>query len=1040
MLTDLRCESRIDPIGLGETAPRFSWRWRAERRGERQTAWQVLVAASPEALAADRGDRWDSGRVDGDASNQIAYAGTALASRARCWWKARAWDRDGRATPWTPPASFELGLLSGSDWQARWIALDATRPPLTSFAGAQWIWHGDAAGAEPGGSRWARRRFVIAGTPRRAELLFSVDDQVRWYVNGTLVFNSVGQGYSWQVPVTLDLKPHLKPGENVIAAELIGWKPERDANGLAANLVVDADAPLALVSDASWRTTADKADGWASPAHDDRAWKPARVVAPFGAGRWGDLKQKKVNPGVHLRGAFRCAKPVARARLHATALGCYVPHLNGQRVGDEHFAPGWTDYHTRVQHQTWDVTALVRAGDNAVGATLGEGWFAGHLAHVGRNVYGDLPKLRMQLEIEHDDGTRTVVASDGSWRGAAGAILESDMLMGETYDARVALPGWSAPGFAATGWTAPTVHDVATTVEPQRDPPVRAMIELPARARTQPTPGTWIHDLGQNLVGWARLRVAAPAGTRVQLRFAEMLNPDGTMYVANLRTARATDTYVCAGGGVETWEPAFTFHGFRYVELTGLPGEPFDDAVTGIVVHTDTPPTGALATGHALVDQLASNILWGQRGNFLSLPTDCPQRNERMGWTGDAQIFARTAAYHMDVASFFAKWLVDVVDGQRADGAVHDVAPWVAGVGDGNHAWADAIVIVPHVMWQCYGDLRIAGRAWPGMVAWIEHCRRESTDLVRPATGYGDWLSIDAETPKEVSSTAYFAWSTGLMAELAQALGKTDEAESYRRLHAQITTAFNRAFVKADGAIHGDTQAAYAFAIRFGLLPEALVPAAAQRLRADVERRGWRLSTGFIGVRELLPALTDTGHVDAAYRLLVQDAFPSWGYSITHGATTIWERWNGWTSDGGFFDPGMNSFNHYSLGSVGEWMYGHMAGIAPAAPGYARIRIQPHPDPTGAITRARAELASPRGLIVSSWIVADGRFTLDVVIPANASAEVRLPCADPTQAREADKPLGDARAERGATLVAIGSGTYRFTCPWSAVAKQAAGG
>jgi alpha-L-rhamnosidase len=541
-------------------------------------------------------------------------------------------------------------------------------------------------------------------------------------------------------------------------------------------------------------------------------------------------------------------------------------------------------------------------------------------------------------------------------------------------------------------------------------------------------------DLGQNMVGWVRLAVSGAPGTEVRLRFAEMLEPDGSLHLANLRAARPVDSFVLRGAGVETFEPRFTFHGFRYVEVTGLDGPLDPAAITGRVVHSDTPVAGTFETSSELVNRLQRNITWGQRGNFLSVPTDCPQRDERLGWLADAQVFLPTATLNMDVAAFMTKWGDDVLDAQSPGGAYPDVAPRLHPVDrDGAPAWADAGVIVPWTLWRRYGDTRLLERHWDAMERYMAHLRRHNPDLLwtaRRNNDYGDWLSVGADTPKDVLATAYWAWDARLMAEMARALDRPGRAAHYERLRDDIAAAWTRAYVGEDALIAGDTQTVYLLALHMDLIPDELRARAAERLVADIEAHDGHLTTGFVGVGLLCPVLTAAGHADVAHRLLLTDTFPSWGYSIRHGATTIWERWDGWTEDAGFQTAHMNSFNHYSLGSVGQWLYEDVAGIRPAAPGYAHVLIAPVPGPD--LRSARATYDSVRGRIASAWEHRpDGSFTLEAEIPANVTATVVLPRGggEPT---EAGVPVGEVDGVRGAEhdgaawRIEIGSGRYSF--------------
>ncbi|MGB2975133.1 MAG: family 78 glycoside hydrolase catalytic domain, partial [Phycisphaerae bacterium] len=498
-----------------------------------------------------------------------------------------------------------------------------------------------------------------------------------------------------------------------------------------------------------------------------------------------------------------------------------------------------------------------------------------------------------------------------------------------------------------------------------------------------------VFDFGQEFPGWVRLKVRGRAGEKVVLRFAEMLEPDGTVHTANLRSAKCTDAYVLRGGGEEVWEPRFTYRAFRYVEVTGWPGEPGPDALVGVVAHSAVPRAGAFECSNPLLNRLQENVVWTQRANFLEVPTDCPQRDERLGWTGDAQIFIRTATYNADAAAFFAKWLVDLGDAQRADGAFPDVAPLGLWHGAGTAAWGDAGTICPWTCYEVYGDVRFLERHYGGMVRWVEYLKANSRGLLRPAEGYGDWLSIQADTPKDVLATAYFALSTRLTAKAAAVLGRENDREKYEALFEDIQAAFNKAYVAGDGRIKGDTQTGYVLALQFDLLPDDLRRRAARHLVEDIKKRDTHLSTGIVGLKDLMTVLAKIGEDDVAYQLLLNDTFPSWGYEIKHGATTIWERWNGWTEEKGLHDPGMNSFCHYAFGAVGEWLFSTVAGIEAAAPGFKRIVVRPRPG--GGLEWTRAQYESVHGLVASAWKVEGKGLAISVTIPANTTAEVHVP-------------------------------------------------
>ena len=735
----------------------------------------------------------------------------------------------------------------------------------------------------------------------------------------------------------------------------------------------------------------------------------------------------------YLRKSFTAKGHIKQATFYATARGLYELHLNGRRVGDHVLAPDWTDYNKRIRYQAYDVTAMIKPGENAIGGLIANGWYAGHIGNGGYQQYGTTPALLAQLELTYTDGSTEMVTTDQTWKTHPSATLSSDFMMGESYDARDEISGWDQPGLDDGSWAGTSVRDEkAVPLEGQVCPPVRETRTITPVKLTEPAPGKWTFDLGQNMVGVVRLKISAAAGTKITLHHAEMLNPDGTVYTTNLRKAASIDTYICKGGGSETWQPKFTFHGFRYVEITGLNEKPGLDAVTGIVLGSDTPRTGSFSCSDPRINQLMSNIQWGQRGNYLSVPTDCPQRDERLGWMGDAQVFVRTATCNSDVEAFFTKWLVDVDDAQHADGAFTDVSP-ERGSNTGTPAWGDAGVICPWTIYLAYGDKRILQQNLPAMTRWIDWCKSHSTDLIRDIKkdrggDYGDWLSIKADTPKAVIGTAYFAYSTHIVAKAYRVLGQMDQADQYDKLFEEIKSAFNKKYVAADGRITGDTQCCYAMALKFELLPDDLRPTAAKYLVEDIKARGNHLSTGFVGVSYLLPVLTKAGDIGTAYDLLLQDTFPSWLFSVKHGATTIWERWDGWTPDKGFQDAGMNSFNHYSLGSCGEWLYDTVGGINwdPQAPGYKHIILQTTPG--GGLTSAKATIGSPYGSITSSWSLKNGTFALDATIPANTTATLYLPAISGT-ITESNKPIEQAEGVKALDQkrsYELQSGAYKF--------------
>jgi len=696
-----------------------------------------------------------------------------------------------------------------------------------------------------------------------------------------------------------------------------------------------------------------------------------------------------------------------------SALGLYDAEINGRPVGDQVFAPGWTDYRIRVPFQTYDVTAQLGAGENALGAVLGDGWYCGHVGWKGRNLYGDRPHLIASLHINYADGTSDHIATDSSWKTSSGPLLQNDLLNGEDYDARLELGDWSQPGYDDSAWQQVLAGNVAPLPELSAPlgPPVRRIEEIQpfvSREVTAHDRSCRTYDFRQNFSGRIRIRVKADAGTVLSFRYAEVLTPDGSLYTENLRSAKATDYYTCKGVGVEVWEPRFTFHGFRYaeVEIAAWKADDFIE-VTGIVLHSDLLPAGHFSCSNELLNQLQHNIVWGQKSNFLEVPTDCPQRDERLGWTGDAQIFIRTACFNMDVRSFFHKWMRDIRDAQSPAGGIPSVIPdleFIVNREDGGPAWSDATIICPWTIYLCYGDLEILKDHYDSMRRYLDFLKTHrckghirSHPEADEWGGYGDWLALDdsgkteGATPRDLIGTAFYAHDVRIMARVAAVLGHDEDALAYHILLGEIVTAFRNRFLTPDGLLTSATQTSYVLALHFGLIPEQLQSAAASELVWDIQKRGFHLATGFVGTPYILDVLEAHGHLDVAYTLLEQETFPSWLFPVKNGATTIWERWDGWTPSKGFQDKGMNSFNHYAYGAVGAWMYRVIAGLDldPEEPGYRHILFRPRPG--GSITRAAARLKTPHGETSIRWELPQGQLHVDLLVPEGCHADFSPP-------------------------------------------------
>lgn len=741
------------------------------------------------------------------------------------------------------------------------------------------------------------------------------------------------------------------------------------------------------------------------------------------------------------RKEFLLKKKIKSALAYITAKGLYEANINGQRVSDSYFAPGWTSYKNLLQYQVYDVTEALQNGANVIGITLGDGWYKGRIGFGNqRRFYGDTRALLLQLELAFTDGSEASINSDGSWKTAYGPIMASDIYDGEIYDARMEKTGWSLPGYLEDNqWQrVGTLEMGSEQLVGMSGPMVKKQEQFKALKIFKTPKGETVVDFGQNLVGWVMLKAKGPAGTKITLSHAEVLDKEGNFYTVNLRSAKARNIYTLKGDTAQVFEPHFTFQGFRYVKVEGYPGELLAENLNAVAVYSAMETTGKFTTSNPLLNQLQHNITWGQRGNFVDVPTDCPQRDERLGWTGDAQAFGNTAAYNMDVAGFFTKWLKDLKADQQPNGMVPHVIPNVLGPHDGAATgWADAATIIPWDMYLAYGDQRLLEDQYESMKKWVGYMTATAkNNLWNTGFHFGDWLFYRPDddndgkasvTDKYLIAQAFYANSVQLMINTAGVLGKKEDAATYTSLLNKLKKAFVDEYMTANGRLVSSTQTAYVLALQFDMLPEQLRVGAAERLVRNIRDYGNHLTTGFLGTPYLCHVLTRFGHTPVAYDLLMQESYPSWLYPVKMGATTIWERWDGIKPDGSFQTPSMNSYNHYAYGAIGDWMYRNMAGINadPSAPGYKKIVIAPKPG--GGIKNVSASLNSPYGIISSTWKIENGLFKLDVIVPANTTAKVVLPAGELKDGKETA-----AEAE-------IGSGSYHFECKMTSILQRPQG-
>ena len=1067
----LECESLLTPLGMDAKKPVLSWKLQDTSAGAQQTAYEIQVASSGALLAAGKADVWDSNRVESGDSLGASYRGPALAPSKRYFWRVLVWGRDGKPYPPSDVSWWETGLLQQGNWKAKWIGYEEPELKHIRESGAEWITNSDTATpkAADKAAHDFRLNFEVRTPVRRASLYVTGQDSASAWINGKQVLEAEPlppwKQMPWKTYMIRDISKDVKSGGNVLAVEIVRYADRRSANSsqtpMSAVLYLEAEdgsVELFQTGKQGWRASLNASGNWQAVGFDDASWKEAiRYVQPASGFESAELGNPWPTGSVKaLRRGFEVAKPVASARVYATALGAYKLWINGRSVGNEILAPGWTDFRERVVYQTYDVTADVKGGENAIAAMLAPGWYSTPLQwfRQGYNYGQTPPALRAQLRIEYQDGSIDSIVTDEQWKADLSPILSAEIYDGETYDARKTQANWDKATFDDKQWKA---AEVIQPHEPeilwQYFQPIREEKTLNAKELESPADGVYIYDFGQNFSGVARIHADGPAGTDVKLRFAEVLNPDGTLYVENLRTAKATDHFILSGKGGEEYQPTFTFHGFRYVEVSGLKGKPQINDVKAVVFHTDAPFTATLKTGNPMINQLWSNILWGQRSNFIGVPTDCPQRDERLGWTADAQVFWRTATYNMDLTTFSRKFGTDLRGTQVGTAMYGIFAPGTSSPNPGyGTGWSDAGVVIPWTSWIQTGDKQVIEENWEGMGRYLAAIQAANTDYLwkkNYGIPFADWLAPEGVTPVDLIATAYWAYDVTLMSQMAQALGKTADEQKYSELFEKIKAAFNRAYVRPDGFVGGvppppvfasgtatklsdkpvETQTGYVLALHMNLLPDALRSVAAKRLVDRLEANHGRLGTGFLGTPYLLSALTDTGHAEVAYRLLLNTEYPSWGYLVEHGATTMWERWNGDQMRG---DPSMNSYNHYAYGAVADWIYRYAAGIdtVPTDPGFHTIFLHPNFDKR--LGNLEFSYESSYGTIRSAWSITGNKATWNLTIPANATGHLPLGQEKAPSYKLDGQVLSESRRFRALTKdgnafeYELSAGSYQF--------------
>jgi alpha-L-rhamnosidase len=1036
LLSELSCEGVTRPIGVEASRPRLSWKPNSDVRGWKQSAYQVLVASTPTLLAQNKADLWNSGQVKSGLS-QIAYGGKPLGSRAQCFWKVRVWDNKAKSSAYSAPSVWEMGLLQKSDWHGQWIGYTPPAQPQVSIPtlqGASCIWYpeGDPLRNAPEETRYFRRTVTLPADRKisDADLRIAADNSAIIFVNG----REVGRSHdSWKTRDVFDVGKQLVAGPNVIAVAIDN---EGTAAGLATQLDVkfDSGQPLTVLTNGTWKVSRTAPAGWQNVAFDDATWVSAREVAKVGEGPWGKIAstvQVPAPPAPHFRRGFQVNGNIKRATAYICGLGYNELYINGRKVGDHMLDPGWTRYDRRSLYVTHDVTSYLKNGANALGVILGTGHYDDHVLNVWdfeNATWRTRPKMLMELRLDYADGRTQTITSDGNWKASTGPIVFDSISAGETYDARLEKAGWNTASYNDTAWAKPQiVEPVKGILAAQIAPPIRVTQSIAPVKVTEPTPGVFIFDLGQNIAGIPQLRISGPAGAKVAMRCAEKLHADGTLDAANIdefvhrrdpNQAFQTDTYILKGQGREVWNPRFTYHGFQYVEVTGFPGTPTLGNLRGLVMHSDFDSIGQFECSNPMLNRVQQMSLWSYRNNFHSIPTDCPHR-EKNGWTGDAHLAAEMGLYNFDGGANYEKWLDDIADEQGNKGDFAGIIPtsgWGYNIGP---SWDSAYPLIVWYLYQYRGDKRMIEKHYPRLVRYVDYVSTRAKDGIVDY-GLGDWVPAKTETPAAVTSTAYYYVDSMLVAKMAQMLGKTADAKKYSDQAASIKTAFNNKFYNAQtGEYANGSLTALSCALYQGLVEPQNKAKVVENLVAEVKKQDYHMDVGILGAKYLLNTLADNGRADVVYQMLQQRTWPSYGHWVDRGATTLWEEWNG-----------NQSRNHVMFGDVSAWFYKYLAGINAAAPGFKQIVIKPHI--LGDLTYARASYDSAQGRIVSDWKKNASGLQLDVTIPANTTATVYVPAQSQSQVTEGGKAIAKAsglkwlKQEDGYAVFAVGSGTYRF--------------
>lgn len=1018
-ITNPLCESFNNPSGIDEKAPRFSWNLQSETRGQKQTAWQILVASSLEKLNNDEAGVWNSGKIPSQQSLFIPYKGKALQSGTKYFWKARAWDKDGQPSQWCEPQHFVTGIMDTAEWKAQWITRYFPDDYEPEWEYGEWI----GTSGDHMGEAFYRKSFVIEdfSNIQRAVLRVNGPEKSDVWVNDRLIKKCL----HWRGMYEIDLDFVLKEGKNQLAIKSI----DKSGNPpvLMASLFIETKDGVKefIKTDKSWKAKAKTAPAeWYNRFFYDKDWEDALVVS-------NSQKSKGIDKGprsIMLRKDFNLGDDIQQAIAHITGLGSYQLFINGRKVGDELLTPGWTEFDMKVEYQTYDVAPYLKKGNNTIGIMLGNSWWGFHLDNF--SGVDTLLKAFMQLDITSTDNTKETIITDDSWKASPSPVMMNHIYHGEVYDFTKEEKGWATAGFDDQHWKKARVLDYHVPLVAHQAEPIKVTEEIKPVSITPTKHGSYIVDFGQNMAGWVSIKSPEKETEKIILHYAELQRPDGSINPDNLRSAKSMNKYILSGNETGYLEPHFTYHGFRWVEVQGYPETLDMDDITAKVIHTDLQVTGNFECSNELLNKIFQNELWTFRSNFYAVPTDCPQRDERLGWMADAGNIPQVACYFMKVDKYFDKWVYDMEDSQEKGGHMPDFSPAMGGNEYGSKmgapGWADAAVKVPYTLYRFYGDTSIINNHYRAMKQHVDDMKARSKNNLYEQKGWGDWLAIEP-SPTEPFGSAFYYYSTKKLAEMAKIIGKEKDAAYYDSLSKKIAHAYQeKHFNETSSTYTGNTQTMNVLPVSFGITPKEKQEAVIKNIVKDIEAHEDHFTTGFLGTTILFPELSRFGYDELVYKMVNQRDYPSWGRIIDEGATTITEAWNAYMGED------FASHNHFNLGSITEWFFSSLAGIQPDMenPGFKHFVIKPVI--LDDLDYVDADYQSLYGEIKVYWEKDEDNLTLDVSVPVNTTATVYIPSRENAQITEGETPVEEIteiqniKKEPGYSVYLLGSGDYKF--------------